>query len=569
MTDRPTPGDSAPCPTSPPAELTPAQQQRMVQALAAALGRSGNTPRHVETHVSHVLLHGGHAYKIKKALATSFLDQSTLARRHAACEEELRLNRRLAAHLYLDVVPITGTPDAPKLGGEGPLLDVAVRMLAFDEAGLWDRLAAGGALCADDVDELAALLARFHGAAAAAPAGGTLGRPEPVRAALRSSLRDVHAALPEADDAGRALVEQVQRWESETGPRLAPVMARRLASGRVREGHGDLHLGNVARTGSGCLVFDCIEFADDFRWLDVISEVAFLAMDLQAHGLPALAHRFVDTYLQHCGDYDGVRVLDYYLVHRALVRAKVALLRAAQADGNAREQALAAARRYLGVAQRTTLPRPHALLITHGFSGSGKTSLTQGLLEAEGAVRIRADVERKRLAGLDALDRAGAAAGSLYTAAMSEATYARLLDAATSVLEGGWTAIVDATFLRGADRRAAYARAAVLGVPFAVLHFDAPAQVLRERLKRRAALGADASDADAAVLAAQQQAQEPLAPDEMPWVHVVQALPDKADAAPVADWTALRQWLRSAATDAQGARAPHPAPRTPAAPAST
>ena len=380
------------------------------------------------------------------------------------------------------------------------------------------------------------------------------------------AVRDVHAALPEADDAGRALVEQVQRWESETGPRLAPVMARRLASGRVREGHGDLHLGNVARTGSGCLVFDCIEFADDFRWLDVISEVAFLAMDLQAHGLPALAHRFVDTYLQHCGDYDGVRVLDYYLVHRALVRAKVALLRAAQADGNAREQALAAARRYLDVAQRTTLPRPHALLITHGLSGSGKTSLTQGLLEAEGAVRIRADVERKRLAGLDALDRAGAAAGSLYTAAMSEATYARLLDAATSVLEGGWTAIVDATFLRGADRRAAYARAAVLGVPFAVLHFDAPAQVLRERLKRRAALGADASDADAAVLAAQQQAQEPLAPDEMPWVHVVQALPETAGATPIADWTALRRWLRSATVATGVAPAAHPVPQAPGGP---
>jgi aminoglycoside phosphotransferase family enzyme/predicted kinase len=534
-------------------ELTLAQQQRMVDALAASLARRGDAPRCVETHISHVLLHGGHAYKIKKALATSFLDQSTLARRRAACAEELRLNRRLAAHLYLDIVPITGTIDAPVQGGEGPLLDVAVRMLAFDESGLWDRLAAAGTLHAGDIDELAARLARFHADAAAAAPDGRFGRPEQARAALGSSLRDLLAALPEADTDDRALASRLQAWESDIGPRLAPVMARRLAAGRVREGHGDLHLGNVARTQAGCLVFDCIEFADDFRWLDVISEVAFLAMDLHAHGLPALAHRFVDAYLQHAGDYDGVRVLDYYLVHRALVRAKVALIRAGQTTGAARQQARACAHRYLALAGRMAQPRPRALLITHGLSGSGKTTLTQGLLEAAGAVRIRADVERKRLAGLGPLERSGATPGSaLYGPAMTEATYARLLDAATAVLDGGWTAIADATFLRRADRQAAADRAAALGVPFWVLHFEAPARTLQERLLQRTAAGRDASDADAAVLALQRQAQEPLADDERPRVHVVEPLPGSGDAPPQADWSTLLQRL--------GATPSHPGP---------
>lgn len=517
-----------------PAELTLQQQERLVLALAAELGRDGSPVRHVQTHISHVLLHAGHAYKIKKALANPFLDQSTFALRRAACFEELRLNRRLAPQLYLDVVAISGTPARPELGGAGPPLEVAVLMRAFDEDGLWDRLAVRGELQPAEVDELAALLADFHDRAAVAPPQGWYGTPAQVRPTLRDSLRDLLApSAPDTwpDTDGRRELARLQHWEADAFPRLEPTLSQRLATGRVREGHGDLHLGNVARDDGRCLVFDGIEFNAGFRWLDVMNEIAFMAMDLHAHRLPALAHRFVNTYLERSGDYDGVRVLDYYLVHRALVRAKVARLRAAQPDDGERADAIAAAQRYVRLATHFAQPRPRALLITHGLSGSGKTTGTQGLLEAIGAPRVRADVERKRLAGLAPLQASRSAPGAgLYGAAMSAATYQRLLDAATSVLEGGWPAIIDATFLRHADREAARRRAESLGVPFLILHFDAPTELLRARLRRRAEQGSDASEADEAVLAMQMAAHEPLQADELDRTYAVPA-PTSADPA--------------------------------------
>jgi hypothetical protein len=523
-------------------ESTLDEQRRLVRALAAALARGAEPVHHIETHISHVLLAGGHAYKIKKALANPFLDQSTLARRRAACAAELRLNRRLAPGLYLDVVPITGTHDAPSIDGDGPLLEVAVKMRAFDEDGLWDRLAARGELGAADIDELAAVLARFHAGTAVAGRDGPFGTPAQVRPLLLDSLRDLGAAPPGPTEA--ALLAALRTWESETFPRLAPLMAQRLADGRVREGHGDLHLGNVAREAGHCLVFDGVEFNDAFRWLDVMSEVAFMAMDLHAHARPALAHRFVDAYLQHSADYDGLRVFDYYRVHRALVRAKVARLRADQVGATAaaeRDAALAAVHDYLRLALRFAMPRRRALLVTHGLSGSGKTTLTQGLLEQIGALRIRADVERKRLAGLAPLQASHSAPGAgLYGAAMTEATYARLFDAARAVIEGGWSAILDATFLRRADRDTARRLAGELGVPCVILHFDAAPAELRERVRRRAARASDASEADEAVLARQLQTQEPLAADEVSTVHAVRTLPPvRPGAVPGADWSDL------------------------------
>lgn len=523
-------------------EITTAEQARLVAALVTVLADAdGLPPRHIETHISHVLLHDGHAYKIKKAIATSFLDQSTLARRRHACAEELRLNRRLAPDLYLDVVEITGTPEAPRLGGEGVALDVAVRMRAFDEAGLWDRLAARGALGAADIDDLAARLAAFHAGAAVAPPQGPFGSPALVRQALLESLADLQTQAAPAgwpDAAGLVELAHLRAWEAEAFAHAAPAMARRLASARVREGHGDLHLGNVAREGGRCLVFDGIEFNDRFRWLDVMDEVAFMAMDLHAHGLPALAHRFVNGYLEACGDYDGVRVFAYYLVHRALVRAKVAQLRVEQAGADERAAALATAQRYFALASRLAAARPRALVIAHGLSGSGKTTLTQGLVEATGAVRVRADVERKRLAGLAPLQSSRSTAGAgLYTNAMNEATSARLLQAAADVLEGGWPAVVDATFIRRAARDEARECARRLHVPFFIVRFSAPAEVLRERVRRRAALGHDASEADEAVLAAQMQALEPLQEDELALTFEAQA--GAAAEPPAVDWTPL------------------------------
>ena len=430
-------------------EPTLAQQTRMVHALQDRLAeRHGTACALLETHISFVLVCGPHAYKIKKALKTDFLDQSTLARRRHACQEELRLNRRLAADLYLGVVCIRGDIDAPGIDGEGAELEPAVAMRAFAQDGLWDRLAANRALAAAQIDELVRILVPFHAAAAVAPRSGRLGSPAQVRAPVLQTLDDLDLRMDNAAD--RAALAQLRAFESASFVRLRALMARRLARGRIRECHGDLHLGNVTMVDGHAVVFDGIEFNDDLRWIDVMNDVAFMAMDLHANGLTELAHRFVNGYLEASGDYDGVGLLRYCMVYRALVRVKVALLRAAQCgpahaagspgpDESAQQRTAATA--YLALAQRLSRGASAAagpvLFITHGYSGSGKSRSTHGLVEASGAIRIRADIERKRLVGMDPLDHRGDVAGvALYGPAMTAATYARLRRLAVIVLKG-------------------------------------------------------------------------------------------------------------------------------------
>ena len=547
------------------------QQSRLVSAVAQTLaGTCGGEVVRIETHISIVLVAGTQACKFKKVLRTPFLDQSTLALRERACREELRLNRRLAPDLYLGVLPVTGTPAEPALGGAGPAIDWVVHMRAFDQDGLWDRQAARQALRPVQLDGLAASLVAFHEAAAAAPAGGWLGSPVQVRAPVLDSLADLAAAG--LDAAWHDAVQALREWEARQFEQLAPVIVARQAAGRVREGHGDLHLGNVTTIEGRTTVFDGIEFNDDFRWIDVISDIAFLAMDLHAHGLPQLAHRFVNAWFEAGGDHDAVRLLDYHLVHRALVRARVAALRSTQCAAGTAEAAghTTTARSYLDLAlafsQRRHLAAGPALLLTHGFSGSGKSTLTLGLVEEAGAVRIRADLERKRLADLQPTDRRGTQAGAaLYSEAMTTATYTRLGALARPVLDSGRVAVLDATFLRRAQRNTARRLAAAQQVPCLILDFAAEPAVLRERLRARARQGGDASDADESVLAAQQQAAEPLQHDELD--AVFRCVPagqgaDSPDLPPAVDWAPLLLRLaaaRPATRDAQVAEV-RPAP---------
>lgn len=501
-------------PTPPPAELDAAGQAVLLQALRRqlALAHPQAPVQVVETHISHVLLAGGQAWKLHKALKLDFLDFSTLAQRHHNAQEEWRLNRRLAPALYLGVVPVTGTPQAPALGGPGPVLDWAVHMRAFDPGQGWDRLLARGALPTEAVDALAVAVHRFQqDHAAVAGPDSPWGRPDDQLDAMTGNFPTLRAGLTEPADQAR--LDALQAWVAKRGPELAPEMARRRQAGCVREGHGDLHTGNVAEVDGVTTPFDCIEFNPAFRWIDVISEVAFMAMDLHQHGRPDLAQRFLNRWLEASGDYDGVRLLRWHLVQRALVRAKVTTLRAGQTGLPADWQA---ARALLAWADETTRPAPPRLMITHGVSGSGKTRGTQAVVEHEGALRVRADVERKRLHGLTALQRpADAAAGALlYGDAANEATQARLLAAAEAVLAGGWPVVLDATHIQRRRRDAAAALAHRLGVAFEILDFPASPPVLRQRLQQRAARGDDASDADVAVLERQLVSAEPLTPAE-------------------------------------------------------
>ncbi len=500
----------------------PAAQARMIQALCQSLrsGPEGTSVELVETHISWVLIAGDRAWKLKKAVAPGFLDFRSVQRRRHFCEEEVRLNRRLAPMLYLDVVPVTGSASAPKLGGHGAAIDWAVAMRAFDRDGQWDRLARCGALQPRHVDALAERIARLHQEAEPARIELGYGSPASVRSTMRDTLDAVRAAAP----GGAQTIAALARWEAETFPQLEPVFQRRFVDGRVREGHGDLHLGNVAEVDGQTVAFDGIEFDPALRWIDVASEVAFMAMDLIAHGLPALGHRFANAYFERSGDYDGLRTWRWYLVYRALVRSRVAALRNEPAD----------IARYLAIALEAAAPPRPALIATHGFSGSGKTTLAGAVVERFGAVRLRADIERRRCAGLDPFTRPAARPdASLYTPQVTAATYDRLCALARSALEGGTPVVLDATFLAREQRDRARAFARAQHVPFILLDLQADDALLRERIGQRSMTGTDASEADLDVLEHQTVSADPLASDEADGVLTCR------DGAPVDGWERL------------------------------
>ena len=494
---------------------TPAACARLVAQLQHDLQASGAADvQCLETHISWLLLAGEHAYKIKKPLTLDFLDFGTLAQRRAACEEELRINRRSAPELYLEVLPITGTPAAPRLGGDAAqAIEWAVHMRRFPAGALLAERAARGTLGPAQIDALARAVAAFQTQAAPAPADSPWGH----AADLARLAQDNFVPLA-ALGAGTALAGTLRRlahWTETEGQRLAPLMAARRAAGRVREGHGDLHLGNLLWLDGRARLFDAIEFDPALRWIDVACDIAFVFMDLHAHGLAALAWRFLNAWLEHSGDFGAVARLPYDAVYRALVRAKVAALRAAQGqDGAARSAAEAEARRYVRLAAQLAAPRQPWLALTVGVSGSGKSSQTQALIERRALVRLRADVERKRLFGLAPEAASAGVPGGIYGEATSDRLFSHLRDQARALLQAGQPVLVDATFIRRARRAPFIALAEELGLPWRLLAFDAPEQVLRQRVRERAARGGDASEADEAVLLQQLAHREPLTPDE-------------------------------------------------------
>jgi uncharacterized protein len=472
----------------------------------------------LETHISWVFLAGDFAYKLKKPVDLGFVDFSTLERRRHFCDEELRLNRRLAPDLYLDVLPITGTAENPRIGGTGTPIEYCVRMRRFQQERLLSRLVAEGKLLPEHVDHLARQVAEFHARIPAAEPASRFGSPEAVAEPIRANFE--HLDRPEnaeADD----LIERLREWcERELAAREEALIVRKR-NGFIRECHGDMHLGNMILADGTVTIFDCIEFNPDLRWIDVMSEVAFCTMDLEDRGRVDLARRYLNGYLEWSGDYAGLAVFPLYVTYRALVRAKVAQLRREQ-QGLSQTESERLARElanYLHLAEKSTARQVPFLAITHGLSGSGKTFGSQVVVEQLGTIRIRSDIERKRLAGLGPLSETLSGVGSgLYSSAFNRRTFNKLAELAGTIVKAGFSVLVDATFLKRADRNQFRALAATLKVPFLMLDFPADAATCRERIRRRIEARADASEATEAVLDHQLRVREPLAPDERPFV---------------------------------------------------
>jgi aminoglycoside phosphotransferase family enzyme/predicted kinase len=467
----------------------------------------------LETHISWVLLSGPLAYKVKKPVNLGFVDFSSLERRRHFCQEELRLNRRLAAELYLDLVEIHGPPERAHLGGCGPVIDVAVRMRQFDQTGLLPRALARGAVTGDQLEAFAERLALFHRAAAVAPPEGPYGTPEAVVSPATANLEVLGRLHPESGASSLA------NWTRREADRLRPFFADRLARGRVREGHGDLHLGNLVLHQGVVVAFDCLEFNPGLRWIDVSSDLAFLAMDLCQREQPVLAGRVLNRWLSTCGDYGALRAWHWYVTYRALVRAKVLALRLEQfreAASPDRQALGAELERYLHLAHRFSAPiRPGTLVLTHGVSGSGKSHLARALCQRHGWIHLRSDVERRRLFGRWGTSFDPVRQGEAYASAITAELYGDHLPAATeAVLCAGLHAVVDATFLTRHQRRIFQHLADRLGTAWILLDLPVSLDLAGRRLARRQEEGRDPSEADETVLRDQWRILEPLTPAE-------------------------------------------------------
>ncbi len=487
----------------------------MSQALIAALQNPALYAHPVEgfqvieTHISWVLLTGPYAYKFKKPVNFGFLDFTTLDARRHFCEEEVRLNQRLTKDLYLDVVAIGGSAEAPTLDTSSAPIEYAIRMKQFPQSDLLSAVQARGELDNGHIDQLAESIARFHLAAPKVLTENPLGSPESVRAPVTQNFEQVRPLLRESADLTQ--LDALQAWADSSFERLEGLFAQRKAEGFIRECHGDIHLGNATVIDGQVVLFDCIEFNEPFRLTDTYADVGFLVMDLEDRGLKCLARRFLSGYLEITGDYQGLELLNYYKAYRAMVRAKVALFGLTeQSTPVERAAALRQYRRYASLAESYSAIPSRFLAITHGVSAVGKSHVALRLVEALGAIRLRSDVERKRLFGEQQSTDKGQLDAGIYNADASAATYQHLHRLADLVLHAGFPVVIDATYLKHAQRQGAAQVAEETGVPFLILDCHAPEAVIAGWLEQRQGEARDPSDATLEVIKTQQDTREPL-----------------------------------------------------------
>ncbi len=466
----------------------------------------------IETHISWVVLTGRFAYKIKKPVNFGFLDFSTLEKRRRYCEQELHLNRRLADAIYLDVVSITGTTDKPVISKKGDAFEYAVKMAEFPQSAQLDNMLAAGELNVEHMDAIAHRVAAFHQVIPVANNAIDYGSKGCIYQPVIENFVQINQHFKKKWFT--ATLDKLESWSHIEFKKLESVFEQRKHSGFIRECHGDMHLRNLVWLDGKPFAFDCIEFNAALRWIDVVSDIAFLVMDLQDREQPHLANRFLNTYLESTGDYAGLSVLKFYLCYRAMVRAKVDALRLEQKNilASEEEHSLAEFSSYLELAVTYTQAVKPKLIVMRGVSASGKSTVSQQLLDATGAIRIRSDVERKRLFNMLEANASTEINAGIYSAQASQQTYTKLLELAEAVIRSGYSVIVDAAFLDAAQRKPFYRLAGSLAVPYIILDVTAPVEVLRKRIVQRKQ---GVSDADLGVLEHQLANSQPLHEAEM------------------------------------------------------
>lgn len=455
----------------------------------------GQAVQRIDTHISTVFLAGERVIKVKKAVRLPFLDFSSLGAREEACRREVDLNRRTAPTLYRGVEPIIRRPDGSfAIGGPGEVVDWAVVMGRFDQDSLLTKVAERGEMNRHMMLDLAEEVATFHNDAQPFPDHGG---PEAMVAIINGNEESFQRFYGSVFEQQR-VAKMMQRSRALV-KKHAERLQRRATSGKVRQCHGDLHLGNICLSQGKPLLFDCIEFNDTFAIIDVFYDLSFLLMDLDARGFRRQASIVLNGYLDLTGDYDAIPLLPLMLSMRAQIRAHVS---AAIAEHQRDPAELhRAAEDYLTLAETYLTAPPPSMIAVGGLSGSGKSRCARAMAPrlpgGVGAVVLRSDVLRKQIAGVHPTNRLPAEA---YTAEASQAVYRALSDRAQELLGEGQAVIVDAVFARPHERDTIEQTAQQADVPFAGLWLEASPEVAQSRITTRIR---NASDATPEVLKAQ------------------------------------------------------------------
>jgi len=471
----------------------------------------------IQTHISYVLLTGDYAYKLKKPVDFGFLDYSTLEKRKHFCEEELRLNQRTAPELYLAVLPITQTETEAgtqyQLDGTGEVVDYAVKMRQFPQETLLTSLFDRGELTENLLQELAQIIADFHLKTYTDDRIRSFGEVAQVREAFDQNFEQTEHYI--GGPQTQQQFDETQSYCDRFFAEQEALFVDRMRHDWIRECHGDLHLRNICYWNNKLLLFDCIEFKEPFRFVDVMFDIAYIVMDLEARQRPDLSTLFLNTYVEQTGDWEGLQVLPIYVSRQTYVRAKVTsfLLDDPGVPDVEKQKAFETAANYYRMAWQYTQPQQGRLLLMCGLSGSGKTTVARQLAKHQSAIHIRSDAVRKHLGGIPLHQRGSA---DLYTPEMHQKTYERLLDLGIKLAKQGYTVILDAKYDRQPFRDAAIVAAENHALPLHIIHCQAPVEILRARLQHRTG---DIADATADLLP--QQHLDPFTPTEQAYVKSI------------------------------------------------
>jgi uncharacterized protein len=477
--------------------------------------------RLIQTHISYVILTGEYAYKLKKPVNFGFLDFTDLEQRHHFCCEELRLNQRGAPELYLEVLPICQQANGFQLGGDGVAVEYAIKMRQFPDEALLSNVFEQGGLTPELVKTLAGVVAQYHVGAETNDYIRSFGEVAQIRKAFDENYAQTEQYI--GGPQTQVQFEQTRAYSDRFFTENDALFASRMQNNRIRACHGDLHLGNICYWQNQLMLFDCIEFNEPFRLVDVMYDVAFMVMDLQAKQRPDLANIFLNTYIEQTGDWEGLQVLPLYISRQAYVRAKVTsfLLNDPAFSESAKQTASEVAAMYYQLAWQCAQSQSGKIFLMSGLSGAGKTTVARQLAQQTGATHIRSDAVRKHLAGID-LDQRGDQGGQfgsgIYTPEMTQKTYDRLQELAILLAKQGWTVILDAKYDRQALRQPVITQAESNHLAVKILHCTAPLEVLRDRLNARQG---DIADATADLLTDQIKVTEAFTETEQAKVNPI------------------------------------------------